>query len=268
VDSTSTVAEIRLIRGLSSAGRKLLQPVLFPTQLFRGYAASKHSCFSFAQKRNSNAVRNRSDRGTLQDQAGGIRLTGHPVATSRYPASAFPNKQEEGRAQAMGFFSKDIKTLDDLFVHTLRDIYYAEKQIEKALPKMIDKATNPELKAGFEKHLQETKGHIERVEQVFEMHGVKAKAVNCPAIDGIIEEADEIAGDIDDKQVLDAALIASAQAVEHYEMTRYGTLMAWAKQLGRSDCAAVLAKNLKEEDATDKKLSQLGETKVNMQAAE
>jgi ferritin-like metal-binding protein YciE len=168
----------------------------------------------------------------------------------------------------MGFFSKDIKTLDDLFVHTLRDIYYAEKQIEKALPKMIDKATNPELKAGFEKHLQETKGHIERVEQVFEMHGVKAKAVNCPAIDGIIEEADEIAGDIDDKQVLDAALIASAQAVEHYEITRYGTLMAWAKQLGRNDCASVLAKNLKEEEATDKKLSQLGETKVNMQAAE
>ena len=168
----------------------------------------------------------------------------------------------------MGFFSKDIKTLDDLFVHTLRDIYYAEKQIEKALPKMIDKATNPELKAGFEKHLQETKGHIERVEQVFEMHGVKAKSVNCPAIDGIIEEADEIAGDIDDKQVLDAALIASAQAVEHYEITRYGTLMAWAKQLGRNDCASVLAKNLKEEEATDKKLSQLGETKVNMQAAE
>ena len=168
----------------------------------------------------------------------------------------------------MGFFSKDIKTLDDLFVHTLRDIYYAEKQIEKALPKMIDKATSPELKAGFEKHLQETKGHIERVEQVFEMHGVEAKGVDCPAIDGIIEEADEIAGDIDDKQVLDAALIASAQAVEHYEITRYGTLMAWAKQLVRSDCAAVLAKNLKEEEATDKKLSQLGESKVNMQAAE
>ena len=168
----------------------------------------------------------------------------------------------------MGFFSKDIKTLDDLFVHTLRDIYYAEKQIEKALPKMIDKATSPELKAGFEKHLQETKGHIERVEQVFGMHGVEAKGVDCPAIDGILEEANEVAGDVDDKQVLDAALIASAQAVEHYEITRYGTLMAWAKQLGRSDCAADLAKNLKEEEATDKKLSQLGETTVNMQAAE
>ena len=168
----------------------------------------------------------------------------------------------------MGFFSKDIKTLDDLFVHTLQDIYYAEKQIEKALPKMIEKATDASLKAGFEKHLQETKGHISRVEEVFEMHGVKAKAVDCPAIDGIIKEANEIAGDIDDKQVLDAALIASAQAVEHYEMTRYGTLMAWAKQLGRSDCAAVLAKNLKEEQATDKKLTEMAESKVNMQAAE
>jgi ferritin-like metal-binding protein YciE len=168
----------------------------------------------------------------------------------------------------MGFFSKDIKTLDDLFVHTLRDIYYAENQIAKSLPKMIDKATDANLKAGFEKHLQETKGHIKRVEEVFQMHGVDAKAVNCPAIDGILEEADEIASDIDDKQVLDAALIASAQAVEHYEMTRYGTLMAWAKQLGRSDCAAVLAKNLKEEQATDKKLTELGETRVNMQAAE
>ncbi|MGE0502764.1 MAG: ferritin-like domain-containing protein [Rhizobiaceae bacterium] len=168
----------------------------------------------------------------------------------------------------MGFFTKDIKTLDDLFVHTLRDIYYAEKQIKKALPDMIDKATNPMLKAGFEKHLKETEGHIGRVEQVFEMHGVKAKAINCPAIDGILKEADEVAGEVDDKQVLDAALIAAAQAVEHYEMTRYGTLVEWAKQLGRSDCAAVLKKNLDEERATDKKLTELAESKVNLQAAE
>lgn len=168
----------------------------------------------------------------------------------------------------MGFFSKDIKTLDDLFVHTLRDIYYAEKQIEKALPKMIDKATNPNLKTGFEKHLKETEGHIVRVEEVFELHGVKAKQVKCPAIDGILEEADELAGDVADKKVLDAALIAAAQAVEHYEITRYGTLIAWAKELGRSDCAAVLAKNLKEEEATDKKLTQMAESSVNLQAAE
>ena len=168
----------------------------------------------------------------------------------------------------MGFFSKDIQTLDDLFVHTLRDIYYAEKQIEKALPKMIDKATNPELKIGFERHLAETKEHVKRVENVFEMHGAEAKGVDCPAIDGILEEAEEVTGDVDDKDVLDAALIASAQAVEHYEMTRYGTLIAWAKQLGRADCAAVLEHNLKDEKATDKSLTALAESRINRQAAE
>jgi ferritin-like metal-binding protein YciE len=168
----------------------------------------------------------------------------------------------------MGFFSKDIKTLDDLFVHTLQDIYYAEQQIEMALPKMIEKATNPQLRQGFEQHLRETKGHIQRVEQVFQMHGVASKGVNCPAIDGIIEEANDVAGDVDDKQVLDAALIAAAQAVEHYEITRYGTLVEWAKQLGRNDCADVLKQNLEEEKATDKKLTMLAESKVNLQAAQ
>ncbi|MGB3643469.1 MAG: ferritin-like domain-containing protein [Mesorhizobium sp.] len=167
----------------------------------------------------------------------------------------------------MGFFSKDIKTLDDLFVHTLRDIYYAEKQIVEALPKMIEKATAPDLKAGFEQHLRETEGHVQRVEKVFEMHGTKAKEVDCPAIDGILEEADDVSGEVEDKNVLDAALIASAQAVEHYEITRYGTLIAWAKELGRDDCASVLAQNLKEEEATDKKLSGLAESRVNREAA-
>jgi ferritin-like metal-binding protein YciE len=168
----------------------------------------------------------------------------------------------------MGIFSKDIKTMDDLFVHTLRDIYYAEKQILKNLPKMIDKAYNAELRKGFEKHMTETEGHVERLEQVFKMHGVEAKAVNCPAIDGILKEADEIAGEVEDDRVLDAALIAAGQAVEHYEMTRYGTLVAWAKELGRNDCAAVLQKNLDEEKATDKKLTELAESRVNLQAAE
>lgn len=190
------------------------------------------------------------------------------AGSERREGGAPQQQHKDMKGQAMGFFSKDIKTLDDLFVHTLRDIYYAEKQIEKALPGMVDKATDSALKAGFQKHLKETQGHVANLEQVFEMHGVKAKAVNCPAIDGILEEAKEIAGDIDDKQVLDAALIASAQAVEHYEMTRYGTLIAWAKQLGRSDCASVLARNLKEEVATDKKLTEMAESKVNLQAAE
>ena len=168
----------------------------------------------------------------------------------------------------MGLFSKDIKTMDDLFVHTLRDIYYAEKQIAKNLPKMIDKASSETLRKGFEKHLVETQGHIERVEEVFRMHGVEAKAVNCPAIDGILKEADEVSGEVDDDRVLDAALVAAAQAVEHYEITRYGTLIAWAKELGRADCASVLQKNLDEEKATDRKLTELAEQRVNLQAAE
>lgn len=166
----------------------------------------------------------------------------------------------------MGLFSTNLKSLDDLFVHTLQDIYYAEKQITKALPKMIDKATNPQLRQGFETHLQETEGQIERLEKVFRMHGAEPKGVDCPAIDGIIKEANEIAGDIQDKDVLDAALIASAQAVEHYEIASYGTLIAWAKQLGREDCASVLAETLEEEKKTDQKLTSMAEGKINRQA--
>jgi len=167
----------------------------------------------------------------------------------------------------MGLFSKDIKTMDDLFVHTLKDIYYAENQIAKALPDMIEKATDSGLKQGFQSHLGETKNQIQRLEKVFKQHGVEVEGVNCPAIDGILKEANEIAGEVDDKSVLDAALIAAAQAVEHYEMTRYGTLIAWAKQLGRPDCAALLEQNLKEEKAADTKLTALAERGVNAKAA-
>lgn len=167
----------------------------------------------------------------------------------------------------MGWFTKDIKTMDDLFVHTLQDIFYAEHQIQKALPEMIGKATDPQLKSGFETHLRETQQQIARLKQVFKQHGVEEEGVTCPAIDGILKEADEIAGDIDDKRVLDAALIAAGQAVEHYEITRYGTLVAWAKQLGRDDCAALLKQNLDEEAATDKKLTELAMSGVNRKAA-
>lgn len=167
----------------------------------------------------------------------------------------------------MGFFTKDIKTLNDLFVHTLQDIYYAEQQIAKNLPDMIEKATDSGLRNGFQMHLSETKGQITRLEKVFEMHRVETKGVDCPAIDGILKEASEVAGDIDDKQVLDAALIAAAQAVEHYEITRYGTLIAWAKMLARDDCAAVLQQNLDEEKATDQKLNTMALRSVNQKAA-
>ena len=167
----------------------------------------------------------------------------------------------------MGIFSSDIKNFDDLFLHQLQDIYYAENQITQALPKMIDKATDPQLKQGFQTHLRETEGQIQRLDQVFKMLGKSPKGVDCPAIDGIIEEADEVAGEVDDKNVLDAALIASAQAVEHYEMTRYGTLIAWAKQLGHQDVVSLLQQTLNEEEATDKKLTAMAENRVNARAA-
>ena len=166
----------------------------------------------------------------------------------------------------MGLFTKDIESMDDLFVHQLKDIYYAEKRIVGALPEMIQKASAPQLKQAFESHLAETRNHVKRVEQVFQMHGATPESVDCPAIDGILEEAQEVAGDVADKQVMDAALIAAAQAVEHYEMTRYGTLIAWAKTLGRDDCANVLKANLSEEEAADKKLTQIAKSGVNQKA--
>jgi ferritin-like metal-binding protein YciE len=193
-----------------------------------------------------------------QSNIGRFRQTNRPrrgvPSTKKGPAS-------------MGLFTKDIKTMNDLFVHQLQDIYYAEKQLVKALPKMAEKATDKQLKQGFLTHLDETKTHVQRLEQVFQMHGAEVKAVNCPAIDGIIKEADEVAGEVDDKSVLDAALINAAQAAEHYEIVRYGSLIAWAKQLGRNDCASVLQKTLDEEKATDKKLNTLAESKINLRAA-
>ncbi len=163
----------------------------------------------------------------------------------------------------MGLLTKPIKTLDDLFVHTLQDIYYAEQQITKALPKMIEKVNDSQLKQAFQSHLAETKNQVKRVEQVFMMHEAEAKAVKCPAIDGILDEADAILSDAKDPEVLDAAALASAQAVEHYEIARYGTLIAWARQLGRNDCASVLEQNLKEEKAADQKLTEIAEARVN-----
>ena len=167
----------------------------------------------------------------------------------------------------MGLFTRDIKTMDDLFVHTLQDIYYAENQITKALPKMIAKTKNSELKTAFETHLRETEGQIKRLEQVFQMHGQEPKGVTCEAIDGIISEAESVMSNVADQEVLEAAMLASAQAVEHYEITRYGTLAAWAKQLGRSDCASVLHQTLEEERRTDEKLTRLAESRINRQAA-
>jgi ferritin-like metal-binding protein YciE len=167
----------------------------------------------------------------------------------------------------MGLFSKDIKTMSDLFLHTLQDIYYAEQQIVKALPDMVEKASDAQLKQGFQAHLRETETHVKRLEQVFQKLNVRTKGVDCPAIDGILKESKEVAGEVDDKSVLDAALIAAGQAVEHYEMTRYGTLIAWAKQLGHRDIVSLLQQTLEEERATDQKLTSMAEAKVNRKAA-
>ena len=166
----------------------------------------------------------------------------------------------------MGLFAKDITTMDDLFLHVVQDIYYTEKQITKALPDMVEKATNRELTAALKAHLAETEKQVARLEQVFELLGQKPKATSCPAIDGIIKEAKEIAGEVGDKKVLDAALIAAAQAVEHYEITRYGTLIAWAEELGKDAVAKLLTTTLNEEKAADKKLSSIAEKKVNLKA--
>lgn len=131
---------------------------------------------------------------------------------------------------------------------------------------MIEKATAGALKSAFQAHIKETEGQIKRLDQIFDIRGEKPKGATCPAIDGIIKEANEIAGDIADKAVLDAALIASAQAVEHYQITRYGTLIAWARQLGRNDIAAILKQTLDEEYATDDKLTKMAESKINRKA--
>jgi ferritin-like metal-binding protein YciE len=168
----------------------------------------------------------------------------------------------------VGLFSKDIKTMEEMFVHGLQDIYYAEHQITKALPKMIDQATNRDLSAGLRAHLEETNAQIGRLEKVFQKLGKQPQATDCPAIDGISKEADETAGEIDNKAVLDAAIVANAQAVEHYEIARYGTLIAWAESLGHEDVVRLLTTNLNEEKAANTKLNTIALRKgVNNKAS-
>ena len=168
----------------------------------------------------------------------------------------------------MGLFSKDIATMDDLFVHTLRDVYYAEKKITKSLPEMIDQANDPQLKQAFSSHLKETENHVARVDEVFRMHGVEAKAVDCPAIDGIIEEAEDVSGEVDNKNVLDAALIAAAQRIEHWEMATYGTARSYAEALGDYDAVRILQQTLDEEGHADHVLTKLAERGINQAAGD
>lgn len=159
------------------------------------------------------------------------------------------------------------KSLHDLFSDTLKDIYYAEKQILRALPKMAKSAQSQELKTAFLKHQEQTEGQIERLEQVFEMLGKAARGKHCPAIVGIVDEGKEIMEDFAGTDALDAGLLSAAQAVEHYEIARYGTLKTWAAQLGLADAVPLLEATLEEEKETDLLLSRLASADVNKKAA-
>ena len=160
------------------------------------------------------------------------------------------------------------KTLDTLFHDTLRDIYYAERKILTALPKMARGAQDPELKEAFQLHREQTEGHVERLGRVFETIGKTPRGKTCPAIDGILEEGEEILEDYKGTPALDAGLLAAAQAVEHYEMARYGTLHRWAQVMGRADVAKLLDQTLQEEGATDQTLTGIADGSVNQAALE
>ena len=158
------------------------------------------------------------------------------------------------------------KKLDDLFLDTLKDIYYAERKILKALPKMAKAAQSPELKAAFEKHEDETEGQVERLQKVFEILGKQPRGKVCPAIDGIIEEGEEIMEEFKGTPALDAGLVSAAQAVEHYEITRYGTLKRWAQELGMKDAVRLLDQTLAEESKTDEALTGIADAVANQKA--
>jgi ferritin-like metal-binding protein YciE len=162
--------------------------------------------------------------------------------------------------------AKQSKTLQNLFHETLKDIYYAEKKILSSLPKMAKAAQSPDLRAAFEKHEQETEGHVERLEQIFALIEQPAKGKTCDAINGIVDEGKEIMTEFKGSPALDAGLLAAAQAVEHYEISRYGTLRTWAGELGLGEAVKLLEKTLQEEKKTDEALTELAETAVNQEA--
>jgi ferritin-like metal-binding protein YciE len=160
-----------------------------------------------------------------------------------------------------------VKTMDDLFLHMLKDMYNAEKQLLKALPKMAKNSESAELKKAFETHLEETEGQVERLEKVFDMIGKRAQGKVCAAMEGLVEEGKEAMDEIEDPEVLDAALLSGAQAVEHYEISRYGTMVAMANQLGLKDAAKLLQQTLEEEKKTDELLNRIALASVNKKAA-
>jgi ferritin-like metal-binding protein YciE len=211
----------------------------------------------------------------LEGGAGNARRHGTGGMPARFGAglAVFPMSRclfqiQIAEEHMMGIFTKDIKTMEDMFLHQLEDIYYAEQQLTKAIPKMAEMATNADLKAGLKSHVIDTKNQIERLDKVFAKLGKQPKGTDCPAIDGLIKEANETAGEIEDKAVLDAAIVANSQAVEHYEISRYGTLIAWAEELGHDDVVRLLTTNLNEEKAANTKLNNVALRKgVNKKAS-
>jgi ferritin-like metal-binding protein YciE len=161
-----------------------------------------------------------------------------------------------------------MKTMDDLFHALLQDVYYAEKQLVKTLPKLAKKSSNAELEKAFTDHLKETEGHVERLEKVFDLIGKKPRAKKCDAILGIVAEGDEVMQESDDEAVLDAGILAAAQAAEHYEIARYGTLCAWAEQLGQEDAKELLGQTLEEEKKADELLTSIADGGVNEAATQ
>ncbi|WP_036137820.1 YciE/YciF ferroxidase family protein [Luteibacter sp. 9135] len=161
-----------------------------------------------------------------------------------------------------------IKTIEDLFIHELSDIYSAEKQLTKALPRLARAASNPDLKAAFESHLEETHGQVERIDQIVELLDIKLKRIKCAAMEGLVEEGKEVIDEVEEGPLRDAALIGGAQKVEHYEIASYGTISAIAKQLGYADAIPLLQATLKEEKAADEKLTLLAESAGNQKAAQ
>jgi ferritin-like metal-binding protein YciE len=170
------------------------------------------------------------------------------------------------RKSLMGLFTSSTNSLDAVFVSVLQQIYYAERQIGEQLELMIPMATAPELRAGFEQHLNETREQYARLEEIFRMIGAEPDEAKCPAIDGILKAGNAMVSAISDDQVKDAALTHAAQMVEHYEIAQYGTLAAWARELGRQDCEQLLQITLQEEKDTDQKLTMIAESRINRQA--
>ncbi len=160
-----------------------------------------------------------------------------------------------------------VQTLQDLFEETLKDLYFVENKLVKTLPKMASKASSPDLKQAIDSHLAETEVHVQRLEQVFQLLGKSAQAKTCEALEGLIKEAEEVMGEIKDAETLDAAIISSAQTVEHYEIARYGTLACWAAELGHTEVTELLEQTLEEEKAADETLTTIAEDAVNQRAA-